>query len=45
VWELANLESSFNSVRRERDEKERQRKLRQEALSRLSKDERVALGL
>lgn len=45
VWELENLEFRFDSVRRERDEKERKQKLRQEVLSKLSKEEKEALGL
>lgn len=45
VWELDNLEFLFNSVREKRDEEERRQKLRQEALSKLSPEERAVLEL
>ncbi len=44
-WQISNIESVFDSVRRERAELERKQKLKKEALSKLSKDEKEALGL
>lgn len=43
-WELSCIEEDIATVRREREEQERMYKLRQDVLSRLTPDERRAMG-